>query len=1444
MKNVTASGRINVKALILLCLALAAAGGGAVGFHYYRKRTTANEALIKGRAAQAAKNWELAASNLKTYLAKYPDDVAVLREYVNVNRLVRPKSKETIGPIIGAYRRLLRHHPGEAEACHRLARIYYIGGDFEEVLYVCGQRLAAEPADVEALLWRGRALFALGRRQDARTVLEQIVQRHDPANLQAYLTLSNLALQDRRDDSLKSVLQILDTAIAKCKQPAEALVQRSRFHRLVASDYTREGKSDAAQAELTAARKDLEAADELKSRDPMVRLSLCEEWVNHAEFDKARKELAALSDLDEKILDERELLPSDLELPRRLAEAEILLRIGDKEKALAHARDSMEKLPKVGQELFMAEAVRLYLLGQDMAAARKCVEDLRAVVRTKWQNDAARNEELTLLDASVKSAEGKSYEAVQMLMPLVSGTTRNTQALWALWTIYRDLGQDRRGVKYLEEYASRMPGDYAACIALSRAFAGYDWDKAFRYARMAEQINSLSLEARLLRAQSALMPALKQDPASPFVTEMVKFLRTLQAEHPKVAAIRNLLSTAANAAGRTEEAERVLRESIAQCDSPQSSQLLLIDLLARRGRTDEAMALCREAGAQAGDSAKPWVRLAELASSSGKAAEAKADLEKAAKALSGDVALTVERARAELLLSNKERDAGLALLRALCTAHPKDIGVRLSLILQPELQSDAKAAQQLVNEIKAIQGDAAVEWQCEQVGIWLRADQWRNRQAEIIAMLGRCIEADATWQQPVLFLGAMYDQLGDPEKAIEVYQTSLAASSGNVDVANRLLELLERQQRFSEAHDVLSRLPSGGTSQHTLNVALGREDYSTAISELQARVARDPRDAMSRAMLAGLVYSHRADDVVKDALRRLDPPVTDAVAYALKLLDDAAKVSPDLLAIPSVRMTLLRSEGRPDDALSLANDIIKRQPGFAPLLLRAQHYAATGQLEKAEKDFDVMVALPDAPADAYIASVQFLRACNKMDKAVGLLNAAIQKYPDHDGIKGQLTRMLLARDDERDRSRGRAMLDELLSRNPNNPDLLIIKATVLLGQRTEIATKEGLDLLERVVRLRPRAVSAHLELIRHALQNLDHQKARQLLDRALASNPDDPALLLRRAQSEVEAGRSAVARQLLGSIISMPTGKMDAATRVDAYLMAAKLDHVSGKTDDAIGDLEMISANEASRKFPGIWLMLSDLYRFKGDVETAEKRLETARQLDPEGEGVLVGHMNMLAVRKDFAGLARWLKERRSTHPGDARILLGGASILTTAESSEHLQSAREIVEALLATQPGLADAYLILAHICYAQKDMKSTQAAYERLLKIDPDNWEALNDMAWITCEEGGNAMAGLALANRGLEKHPGNVHLLDTRGVILTKLGKLAEAERDLQQCIVLAKDTPRTQAGALLHLARVQLQKGAKSDCARSVREAKSLDARQRVLSPSERAELDDLARQSR
>ena len=129
--------------------------------------------------------------------------------------------------------------------------------------------------------------------------------------------------------------------------------------------------------------------------------------------------------------------------------------------------------------------------------------------------------------------------------------------------------------------------------------------------------------------------------------------------------------------------------------------------------------------------------------------------------------------------------------------------------------------------------------------------------------------------------------------------------------------------------------------------------------------------------------------------------------------------------------------------------------------------------------------------------------------------------------------------------------------------------------------------------------------------------------------------------------------------------------------------------------------------------------------------------------------------------------------------------------------------------------------------------------MAELQPEDEVTINNAAWIMCEEQGKHQQALELAEKGLKLAPQYVDLIDTRGVIYYRLGKLDKAIADFITCIKLYPDTVAGCVGSHFHLARALAASGQRTRALEHLSQALDLESRIGGLSPQDMEEAKNL-----
>ncbi len=290
----------------------------------------------------------------------------------------------------------------------------------------------------------------------------------------------------------------------------------------------------------------------------------------------------------------------------------------------------------------------------------------------------------------------------------------------------------------------------------------------------------------------------------------------------------------------------------------------------------------------------------------------------------------------------------------------------------------------------------------------------------------------------------------------------------------------------------------------------------------------------------------------------------------------------------------------------------------------------------------------------------------------------------------------------------------------------------------------------------PTSLPALQGLMRIALMQRDYQKADAYRLQALANGLDPVQAVLQQALIEIGSGAHEAARERLETLL------MDQRQLVRGWVLLAEVGFASG--------------NERL-------------------VDTALRRLESI-----EGRGGL--HGAIIAGRKafekqDLPAAAEHFEAALVRQPGNRRLI---ETLLRLDLALGRAETIRRHVKVLLQEDPGHALALYVRGSLQIADGDLVLAEDSLRQSLRRARLPM-ALNDLAWLLAERGAFDEAE-SLINEALAANEKQPAAWDTKGAILMRTGRTAEAEEAFGRSIALFGNNPTVH----LHMGEAQLALG--------------------------------------
>jgi tetratricopeptide (TPR) repeat protein len=361
-------------------------------------------------------------------------------------------------------------------------------------------------------------------------------------------------------------------------------------------------------------------------------------------------------------------------------------------------------------------------------------------------------------------------------------------------------------------------------------------------------------------------------------------------------------------------------------------------------------------------------------------------------------------------------------------------------------------------------------------------------------------------------------------------------------------------------------------------------------------------------------------------------------------------------------------------------------------------------------------------------------------------------------------------------------LENGLDANPEDLNLQRALMNALFRRDSEEDRERALDILGKLEEKLPRDIE--LMRIRASLLLAEStpgsiEKAKEKLERIVELEPRAVDAHLRLIDMAMKRGDLEDARHLMIQALgSNSNNSMLLSVRSKIELMAGDKQRAVELARLAIPDLEAhCQSKDRSSNIDAI-VLLAQMYRISGDLNAAKQWIEQAEQLDPDS--------------------------------------------------------------------PTVIDEHTTLASTFYQKSDAERAKQIYQNLCDQYsgnyPHNLRIFNDLAWILQEGDSDYVSALDLANKGLNaarQDSEKLHLLDTRGTILFKMGRFAAAKKDFEALVSISPPDSRRMAKALLHLGRTCSKLNQLDRAKKHLTNALEIDRNLDMFTPEERSEIDRL-----
>lgn len=248
---------------------------------------------------------------------------------------------------------------------------------------------------------------------------------------------------------------------------------------------------------------------------------------------------------------------------------------------------------------------------------------------------------------------------------------------------------------------------------------------------------------------------------------------------------------------------------------------------------------------------------------------------------------------------------------------------------------------------------------------------------------------------------------------------------------------------------------------------------------------------------------------------------------------------------------------------------------------------------------------------------------------------------------------------------------------------------------------------------------------------------------------------------------------------------LDAYVDNDGVPAASKSEYLAALTQKT--DAKFVSSfserldtamNICFRKHPSdssVIATAAGYYYRTGREEVAEGLFKMNADIHPDKPELLVTYLYSLMYNAKWKELAEEGKIAALKYPAIADfMMLSGVGYNYLEDYPEVVRLSEEILKKVPNDTSAMVSAYSAMGDAYYRMNRSKDAFKAYEKVLKLDPDNIYVLNNYAYYLSVEGKNLKKAYAMSKKTIEAEPDNATYLDTFGWILYLQGKALEAK----------------------------------------------------------------------
>jgi tetratricopeptide (TPR) repeat protein len=555
---------------------------------------------------------------------------------------------------------------------------------------------------------------------------------------------------------------------------------------------------------------------------------------------------------------------------------------------------------------------------------------------------------------------------------------------------------------------------------------------------------------------------------------------------------------------------------------------------------------------------------------------------------------------------------------------------------------------------------------------------------------------------------------------------------------------------------------------------------------------------------------------------------------AIELFRQAHQVNPsDPTVSHALSETLIRS-GKTQEGEKVALELIAKQKSYGPIYDQLYNlYVAEKRAAEAENILKAKVNNNPTQADYVFQLARYYAGHNKaaeMNSALQMLlnrpsdfpQARLQvgdfylglrnfeeakryyKEAENANLADKLAaqkRLIGALNAEGNRDEAVRLAEETVKENPKDEEALGLRADLWLETGKPDDLNKALQEFKNLSAQNPSDAILHYQLGRAELLKRDLNSARSQFAEAVRLRSGFIDARYRLAEISLTQHHASQALQQASDILSLrPNDLRGRILHAAALMSLGNRDGARSELDALIRDFPQVPEpkmllgelmrsekkfpeaaqifGKAGKDDPRAILGLAGTYASQHQVDKAIRLLSDALTKSPDSSLLREGLASMAAQAGQFDLAIREYQKLLDTNPKSTLACLHLGQLY---EGKNDYSDAIAMYRRAQQLSPNDAGPAILLAQALATAGQSAEAVALYQKVLSLHPDHAVAMNNLAFLLSETGGNMDEALKLAQRAVQKAPGNALFADTAGYVYLKKGMRDIALRTFENLV---------------------------------------------------------------